>query len=199
LPLIKQYNIAIQYCVSFIEHIFSYQPVIMIHSIFTRKKFLALGSFALTGALSQSMAQQSQTDRPPALEKDLVRDFVIAGHGNFDKTKQMLQEHPSLLFATWDWGGGDFETALEGAGHVGNKEIANYLIGLGARTNMFVLTMLGKTSIVKPFLEQFPKFVFARGPHGLTLLHHAQKGGEDSKELLAYLDEKGLKDTKISI
>jgi hypothetical protein len=168
-------------------------------STFTRKKFLAVGSLALTGMMTQTMAQTNQSDKPPALEKDLVRDFVIAGHGNFDKVKQMLQEHPSLLYATWDWGGGDFETALEGAGHVGNKEIAHYLIGLGARTNMFVLTMLGKTGIVKPFLEQFPNFVFAKGPHGLTLLHHAQKGGEDAKELLAYLDEKGLKDSKINI
>jgi len=168
-------------------------------STFTRKKFLAVGSLALTGMMTQTMAQTNQSDKPPALEKDLVKDFVIAGHGNFDKVKQMLQEHPSLLYATWDWGGGDFETALEGAGHVGNKEIAHYLIGLGARTNMFVLTMLGKTGIVKPFLEQFPNFVFAKGPHGLTLLHHAQKGGEDAKELLAYLDEKGLKDSKINI
>src|SRR5450432_3442190 len=168
-------------------------------STFTRKKFLAVGSLALTGMMTQTMAQTNQSDKPPALEKDLVKDFVIAGHGNFDKVKQMLQEHPSLLYATWDWGGGDFETALEGAGHVGNKEIAHYLIGLGARTNMFVLTMLGKTGIVKPFLEQFPNFVFAKGPHGLTLLHHAQKGGEESKELLAYLDEKGLKDSKINI
>jgi hypothetical protein len=171
----------------------------MAASFLSRKKFLAFGSIAFTGLLTKTTALHSQTDKPPALDKDLVKDFVIAGHGNFDKTKQMLQEHPSLLYATWDWGGGDFETALEGAGHVGNKEIAHYLIGLGARTNMFVLTMLGKTAIVKPFLEQFPTFVFAKGPHGLTLLHHAQKGGEDSKELLAYLAEKGLKDSKINL
>ena len=168
-------------------------------SSFTRKKFLAFSSLALSGIVTQSMAQQNQTDKPPALDKDLVKDFVIAGHGNFDKTKQLLQEHPSLLYATWDWGGGDFETALEGAGHVGNKEIANYLIEMGARTNMFVLTMLGKTAIVKPFLEQFPKFVFAKGPHGLTLLHHAQRGGDDSKELLDFIQSKGLKETKVNL
>ena len=171
----------------------------MENTVLSRKKFLALGSLALSVVAIPSIAQQSQADKPPALDKDLVKDFVIAGHGNFDKTKQLLQEHPSLLYATWDWGGGDFETALEGAGHVGNKEIANYLIAAGARTNMFVLTMLGKTAIVKPFLDQFPKFVFAKGPHGLTLLHHAQRGGEDAKELLAYLGEKGLKETKIAI
>jgi hypothetical protein len=171
----------------------------MAASFLSRKKFIALGSLGLAGIASQAVAQQNQTDKPPALDKDLVKDFVIAGHGNFDKVKQMLQEHTTLLYATWDWGGGDFETALEGAGHVGNKEIANYLVGLGARTNLFVLTMLGKTKIVKPFLEQFPQFVFAKGPHGLTLLHHAQKGGEDAKELLDYIQSKGLKETKMNL
>ena len=126
----------------------------------------------------------------------MVKDFVIAGHGNLDKVKQMLGDKPELLYSTFDWGNGDFETALEGAGHVGNKEIANYLIGKGARTNLFVLTMLGKTQIVKPFLEAFPQYLTARGPHGLTLLHHAQKGGGDAKELLDYISGKGLTETK---
>lgn len=171
----------------------------MATTFITRKRFLALGTLGLTGLAHRSLARQNQTDKPPALDKDLVRDFVIAGHGNFDKVKQMLQEHPTLLYATWDWGGGDFETALEGAGHVGNKEIAQHLIGLGARTNLFVLTMLGKTQIVKPFLDQFPDFINAKGPHGLTLLHHAQKGGDASKELMDYLQSKGLKETKLSL
>ncbi|TDO28974.1 hypothetical protein BC659_1056 [Sediminibacterium goheungense] len=138
----------------------------------------------------------AQTDRPPQLDKQLVQDFVGAGHNNLEKVKQLYAEHPTLIYATHDLGGGDFETALEGAGHVGNKEIANFLIEKGARTNMFVLTMLGKTAIVKPYLEAFPSYVFARGPHGLTLLHHAQRGGEDAKELLEYLKSKGLKETK---
>ena len=170
----------------------------MSNTFLSRKKFLALTSVGLAGIAGGAFAQTNQ-DKPPALDKDLVKDFVIAGHGNFDKVKQLLQEHPTLLYATWDWGGGDFETALEGAGHVGNKEIANHLIGLGARTNLFVLTMLGKTKIVKPFLEQFPEFVFAKGPHGLTLLHHAQKGGDESKELLDFLQSKGLKDAKMNL
>ena len=64
---------------------------------------------------------------------------------------------------------------------------------------MFVLTMLGKTEIVKTFLETFPAYMNARGPHGFTLLHHAQKGGETSKELLDYLTGKGLKETRIAL
>ena len=133
------------------------------------------------------------------LPPEKVKEFVIAGHGNFDQVKKMLVEMPTLLYATWDWGSGDFETALEGAGHVGNKEIANYLISIGARTNLFVLTMLGKTSIVKNFLETFPQYLNARGPHGFTFFHHAQKGGDDAKELLEYFQSKGLTEDRVSL
>ena len=144
-------------------------------------------------------ASRNDSIAPDPLPAEKVKEFVIAGHGNLDKTKQLLIEFPSLLYATWDWGGGDFETALEGAGHVGNKDIANHLISVGARTNLFVLTMLGKTAIVKSYLEAYPNYLMAKGPHGFTLLHHAQKGGDDAQELLAYLQEKGLKETKINL
>lgn len=150
-------------------------------------------------ALSVPSAVMGQTEKPPQLDKQLIMDFVGAGHNNLEKVKQLYAEQPTLVYAAHDLGGGDFETALEGAGHVGNKEIAQFLIEKGARTNMFVLTMLGKTNMVKPFLEAFPSYVFARGPHGLTLLHHAMRGGEDAKELLDYLKSKGLKETKTKL
>jgi len=165
-----------------------------------RSHFLQAVSLGAGGLLLPVLAgSQTQTQAPEPLPAQLVKDFVIAGHGNFDKVKQMLGETPSLLFATYDWGKGDFETALEGAGHVGNKEIANWLITQGARTNLFVLTMLGKTNIVKPFLDSFPEFVKAKGPHGFTLLHHAIKGGDDAKELADLLKSKGLSETRVSI
>lgn len=163
-----------------------------------RKIFLQSVTLGVTGFLHNNKAI-AQTQTPDPLSLLLVKEFVTAGHGNFDKTKQLLLETPTLLYATHDWGNGDFETALEGAGHVGNKEIANFLIQQGARTNLFVLTMLGKTAIVKPYLESFPSYLMARGPHGLTLLHHAIKGGDDSKELLDYLKSKGLSDTKAKL
>jgi hypothetical protein len=167
-----------------------------------RKSFLqqlAIGAGGIVAVPFLLNGQQTQPANKPAIDPlpaEKVKDFVIAGHGDLVKVKSMLTEFPTLLYATWDWGNGDFETGLEGAGHVGNKEIANYFIGLGARTNLFVLTMLGKTQIVKAYLDMYPGYLNARGPHGLTLLHHAQKGGDDSKELLDYLQSKGLKETK---
>jgi hypothetical protein len=164
-----------------------------------RKKFLQQAALTSGGIIAAPAFAYSQKNVIDPLPPEKVKDFVIAGHGNFDKVKSLLAEMPTLLYATWDWGNGDFETALEGAGHVGNKEIANYLIGLGARTNLFVLTMLGKTSIVKNFLETFPQYLKARGPHGLTFFHHAQAGGSDSKELLDYFLSKGLSEDKMAL
>jgi hypothetical protein len=163
-----------------------------------RKEFIQKFSIGSLGVLSFSSAYSQQPVVEP-LPVTLVKDFVVAGHGNFDKVKQMVSETPALLYATYDWGKGDFETALEGAGHVGNKEIANWLIAQGGRTNLFVLTMLGKTEIVKSFLETYPSFINAKGPHGFTLLHHAQKGGEQAKDLMQYLQSKGLKETRLTI
>ena len=167
-----------------------------------RKNFLqqvTIGAGGLVAApyiLSGQTAATSNSPKGDPLPAEKVKDFVVAGHSNLEKVKEMLQEFPTLLYATWDWGGGDFETALEGAGHVGTKDVANYLIGLGARTNLFVLTMLGNTQIVKPYLETYPQYLNARGPHGFTFLHHAQRGGDDAKELLEYFQSKGLKETK---
>ena len=111
----------------------------------------------------------------------------------------MLEQYPNLIYSRYDWGNGDFEEAIEGAGHVGNKEIANWLIEKGARPNLFVLTMLGETAIVKAAIEKYPALLYAKGAHVLTLLHHATKGGESAKELLDYFQMKGLKDMQVKI
>jgi hypothetical protein len=167
-----------------------------------RKNFLqkvAIGTGSIIAVPYLLPGQTTPAKLPPKtdpLPAEKVKAFVVAGHSNLQRVKEMLVELPTLLYSTWDWGGGDFETGIEGAGHVGNKEIANYLIEQGARANLFVLTMLGKTTIVKPYLETFPQYLTARGPHGFTFLHHAQRGGDDAKELLDYLQSKGLKETK---
>jgi hypothetical protein len=51
--------------------------------------------------------------------------------------------------------------------------------------------MLGRLEIVTPMLTAFPALVRSRGPHGLTLLHHARKGGESAPATLEYLERLG--------
>lgn len=165
-----------------------------------RKSFIKAGiSSALGLSIVPSFAFGYGQNEPEPLKTEIVKEFVVAGHKDLAKVKEMLVDRPNLIYSRYDWGNGDFEEAIEGAGHLGNKEIANYLIGQGSRVNLFVLTMLGKTSLVKPTLEAYPNLLYAKGPHGFTLLHHAKVGGEDSKELFDYFSEKGLTEMNINI
>ena len=130
-------------------------------------------------------------DKPAPLSAELVLDFVKNAHGNFDRVKELLEKNPTLLNASWDWGNGDFESGMEAAGHTGRVQIAEYLLSKGARLNIFCAAMLGRMDIVKPTLEAYPNLKSSKGPHGLALIHHAERGGENAKEVLAYLKEIG--------
>lgn len=166
-----------------------------------RRHFISTTALGLpllgSGALfAQDMVKPP---KPAQLPAELVKEFVRVGHNDLAAVQRMLKEQPGLLNACWDVGGGDFETALEGAGHVGDREIAEYLIGQGARANIFVLTMLGHTAIVKGLLALYPHLLRSKGPHGLTLLHHANRGGEPAAELLEHITKLGLTETKFTL
>ena len=126
-------------------------------------------------------------DRGPALEPALVKEFVAAAHGDLDKTSAMLLTQPALLNASWDWGGGDFETGLGGASHMGRKDIAEFLIGKGARVDIFAAAMLDKLDIVKAMMAAWPGIENSLGPHRIPLLAHAKRGNAEavSRFLLA--------------
>jgi hypothetical protein len=123
----------------------------------------------------------------PALETKLVQEFVGNAHGDLDRVKELLAQEPSLVNATWDWGGGDFETALGAASHMGRKDIADFLLEHGARLDIFAATMLGKLEIVRATLEAYPETIKTPGPHGIPLGAHAQAGGDGAKAVLEYL------------
>ena len=163
-----------------------------------RKYFLQASGAAGAALLINPLGTWARTTSDP-YPIDTVKDFVIAGHGNLDRVKELLEQYPNLIYSRYDWGNGDFEEAIEGAGHVGNRAIAEWLIEKGARPNVFVLTMLGETAIVKSVIEKYPSLLQAKGAHGLTLLHHAMKGGEHSKALADYFREKGLTEMQIKI
>jgi hypothetical protein len=141
------------------------------------------------GILAQ--AQQPVPERPPALASAMVQEFVRKAHTDLAATKTLLAEQPSLLNATWDWGGGDFETGIGGAGHMGNRDIAEFLIGQGARLDVFVAAMLGKLEIVRAMLAAWPGLLQSKGPHGIPLLRHARAGGEPARAVVDYLQSLG--------
>ena len=126
-------------------------------------------------------------EKPPPIEPELVAEFVLKAHGDLGVVKQLLEQEPAIVNAAWDWGGGDWETGLGAASHVGRRDIAEYLLEHGARMDVFAAAMLGETEIVRAMLEAQPSLREARGPHGIPLVAHAEAGGEQAREVLELL------------
>ncbi len=163
-----------------------------------RAAFLKAGvTGAATLFLGVSVAQTQQPERPAPIKLEIVKEFVGVCHGKFDRVKEMLENDHLLLHVSNDWGGGDFESGIEAAGHVGNREIANYLLSKGARYNIYLACMLGHLDIVKQTLSFNAGLLNSKGPHGFTMLHHANKGGESARPVVDYLQSVGAKETKI--
>lgn len=177
---------------------------------YTRKQFLIGSGLAAAGlflgrefsqaqpgvspsAPAQSATSESADNVPdfpehhPQFDRARVKRFVIAGHVNLAAVKAMLREEPTLINGAIDWGNGDFETALGGASHMGRRDIAEYLLEHNARLDIFAATMLGKIDIVKAAVAAFPNIVNVRGPHGIPLIIHAEKGGAAAKDVLEFL------------
>src|SRR5215210_5034935 len=143
---------------------------------------LVLQAGVVTGAALAIRPLFAQTipDRGPRLDMEMVKEFVIAAHTDLEKTQKMLEVQPALVNATWDWGGGDWETGLGGASHMGSRAVAEYLLSKGARMDVFCATMLGKVELVKGFLADDPKIIDLPGPHRIPLIRHAMAGKQDA-------------------
>ena len=127
-------------------------------------------------------------ERPPQLDPALVNEFVSVAHSNLDEVKRLLAQEPALVKASWDWGGGDFETGLGAAAHMGNREIALFLLENGASLDLFAAAMLGYVDVVRAMLAEHPELRDAKGAHGIPLVVHAQQGGDEAKPVLELLE-----------
>lgn len=117
-----------------------------------------------------------------------AQEFVGNAHGDLDAVRAALEDDATLANAAWDWGGGDWETALGAAGHMGRRDIAELLLAHGARLDVFVAAMLGEIEVVRAILAAHPETHDARGPHGIPLRAHAEAGGEQARAVLELLD-----------
>ena len=162
-------------------------------NMLSRRKFMAAGLAATGGILlipfsSQTIARQGKSKKGPRLDGSMVEEFVRVAHFNLDRVKELLAQQPALINATWDWGGGDWETGLGGASHMGRRDIAVYLLENNARMDIFAAAMLGELEIVRAAVAAFPSIHKVPGPHGIPLVAHARKGGEEAAEVLKFLE-----------
>lgn len=148
--------------------------------------------FRLKAADNQNLSNHELvTDLFPTQPPELVREMVTVSHYDLKRVKELTQARPSLACATWDWGFGDWETALGAASHMGNRPIAEYLISKGARPSLFSSAMLGHLDVVKAFVAAQPGVQRIRGPHSITLLAHAKAGAESARPVLEFLQSLG--------
>ena len=156
-----------------------------------RKEFMHAG-LALSGlAVLPAALGNTQKD---IFEAEQIHEFVSAAHGDLAKTKKILQENPLIINCANQFNKGDFETALGGASHMGRNDIADFLIEKGARLDMFSMTFLGYTDFVRALIGKLPHYLTAPGPHGFTLLHHANVG--KNEKFADWLKKKGLNETR---
>lgn len=134
----------------------------------------------------------------PRQELDTVREVVGASHARFDRVKELVTARPALAKAAWDWGFGDWETALGAASHTGQRKIAELLIQHGARPNVFTFAMMGQVDVLRAVITANPGIERIHGPHDITLLQHARNRlshddlsnveRERAKKTVAYLE-----------
>lgn len=131
----------------------------------------------------------------PQQDPALVKDAVGASHGRMPQIRELIERQPALARASIDWGFGDWETCIDAASHVGNKPIAELLLGSGARPTIFSAAMMGQLDAVKAFIAARPGIQKTLGPHGITLMAHAKAGGADAVPVVQYLASIGDADT----
>ena len=150
---------------------------------------LAAGGIVCAGrAMAQTTGgKKKKKDRGPRLPLELVEKFVRVAHSDLDAVRSLLEEQPKIVNAAWDWGAGDWETALGAAAHMGRPDIALHLLEHGARIDVFAAAMLGKLAIVRAAIDAYPDTRHVLGPHGIPLMKHAQKGGDAAKPVVEYL------------
>jgi hypothetical protein len=182
----------------------------------TRRHFIrtvpALGAFALPVApptfAAPSFGQAPAPEEPvwpspepprgapvdesfPSQHIALAKEIVAVSHGNLARVKELLQQHPALAKASFDWGYGDWETALGAASHTGRREIAELLIENGAPPTLFSAVMLGQLDLVKAFIAATPGAQRMRGPHSISMMTHAKLGGPPAAAVVQYLESLG--------
>lgn len=135
-------------------------------------------------------AAEEVLSAPPPPE--LIREFVLAGHGNVARVRELLSEHPALLNAAHTWAPNDVETALNAAAHVGNAAIANCLLERGAPLDICTAAMLAQIAAVTRMLAEDPTRIHAVGAHKIPLLAHAAISG--SVPLVEMLVARGARD-----
>ena len=155
----------------------------------SRRSFLQVVSMGLPLAVAVAPAADASPVNAvyPAQLPEAVQELVVVAHFDLARVKELVDRQQTLAKATWDWGFGDWETALGAASHMGRRDIADVLLANGARPTLFSAAMLGQLEVVKAFIAAQPGIQRTPGPHSISLMQHAIAGGAGAKPVVDYL------------
>ncbi|HEX8875995.1 MAG TPA: hypothetical protein VF777_04555 [Phycisphaerales bacterium] len=159
--------------------------------LLTTGSAMLLAPLAVRAEPSPAAAPTGPWQHFPHDDPKLIAEVVGKSHFDEARVKELVTTHPHLANAWWDWGFGDWESALGAAAHTGRRGIAEFLIERGARIDIFAAAMLGYTDVVKAFVAARPGIQRQLGPHGIPLLNHARAGGDAAKDTFEYLKSLG--------
>ncbi|HZW09591.1 MAG TPA: hypothetical protein VFF69_06790 [Phycisphaerales bacterium] len=163
----------------------------------SRRQFLSVGLVGAAGAVAvagggarAAPAAGSVGDAYPTTDPELARSMVGASHAQVDRVRELLALDVGLAKAAWDWGFGDWETAIGAASHTGRLDIVEVLIGHGARPDLFTFAAMDNVDAVRAIIEGVPGARELEGPHSISLYAHAEAGG--AQRVREYLDSVGI-------
>jgi len=159
-----------------------------LHNLTSRRKFVG---GAAAGVVAAHAAEPAIPNSFPSHPPELAKEMVSVSHGNAARVQELLTVRPALANAAWDWGFGDWETALGAASHMARRDIAEMLLARGAAPTLFSAAMLGDLEVVKAMIAARPGVQRTLGPHSISLLAHARAAGEKSIRVFEYLQELG--------
>jgi hypothetical protein len=146
-----------------------------------------------SAALLQAQTPTLASETVAQLSAELVKDWIAKAHQRkIDLMEGLLKREPALLQSSWDWGAGDFESAIQAAAHTGSRDMALFLIDRGARFDLFAAAMLGQLALLKTTVEAYPATLQVRGAHGIPLLSHAIQGEAPARPVFDFLLSKGV-------
>ena len=70
---------------------------------------------AHVSAFQQEGAATQVADTFPQNAPAMVREAVVAAHGNVKRLRELVDARPALARAAYDWGFGDWETPIDAA------------------------------------------------------------------------------------
>jgi ankyrin repeat protein len=118
-----------------------------------------------------------------------ANQFIIDCHSDLETVREKAGVKPTLVNA---FNPEMNETALGAAGHVGRRDIAEFLLSRGAILELATAAMLGRRDEVARQLAKDPKLALSGGAHGIPVAFHAAMSGDT--EIMQMLWEAGAQE-----